>query len=43
MSDKNRFVKASELYHVSTGNRVRHPAHGCTDDELREAVSEVDA
>ncbi|MDR5673099.1 hypothetical protein RH858_08045 [Halalkaliarchaeum sp. AArc-GB] len=33
-----RFVRASQLYNPSTGERIAHPDAGASDEEVREAV-----
>jgi hypothetical protein len=34
------FVRASRLYDVESGNRIRHPAKDASDQDVRAAVEE---
>ena len=36
------FVRASQLYHVESGNEIQHPAFSATDEEVRQAIQRVE-
>ena len=36
------FVRASRLYHVESGNQIRHPAFSATDVEVRQAIEAIE-
>ncbi|MGM0592352.1 MAG: hypothetical protein ACQETI_12140 [Halobacteriota archaeon] len=36
------FVRASELYDVQTGTRIRHPAFDATDEDVRQAIESAE-
>lgn len=39
----NEFVRASELYDARRGLVLPHPASGATDEEVRQAIEDVES